>query len=169
MAWTTPGTAVAGDVLTAAFWNTNVRDNLADHEARFKQYAYVSRNTNATITATSFATASEYFSTDATWTADGTSTYFIEAYLPGTNTITASHATYFALSDGGSTQLGIMGQMVQLAGVQLPIRMTFPWVPSSGSKSVNLKIYVNGNSTEIYAGNGGSDFYYSTLRVLGPA
>ena len=32
MAWTTPGTAVAGSVLTAAFWNTNVRDNsLAGH------------------------------------------------------------------------------------------------------------------------------------------
>ena len=29
MAWTTPGTAVAGDVLTAAFWNLQVRDNLA--------------------------------------------------------------------------------------------------------------------------------------------
>ena len=28
MAWTTPGTAVAGDVLTASFWNLNVRDNL---------------------------------------------------------------------------------------------------------------------------------------------
>jgi hypothetical protein len=28
MAWTTPGTATAGEVLTAAFWNTNVRDNL---------------------------------------------------------------------------------------------------------------------------------------------
>jgi hypothetical protein len=27
MAWTTPGTAVAGDVLTAAFWNQQVRDN----------------------------------------------------------------------------------------------------------------------------------------------
>lgn len=27
MAWTTPGTAVAGDVLTAAFWNEQVRDN----------------------------------------------------------------------------------------------------------------------------------------------
>lgn len=27
MAWTTPGTAVAGEVLTAAFLNTNVRDN----------------------------------------------------------------------------------------------------------------------------------------------
>ena len=27
MAWTTPGTATAGSVLTASFWNTNVRDN----------------------------------------------------------------------------------------------------------------------------------------------
>lgn len=29
MAWTTPGTAVSGEVLTAAFWNEQVRDNLA--------------------------------------------------------------------------------------------------------------------------------------------
>jgi hypothetical protein len=28
MPFTTPGTAVAGDVLTAAFWNSNVRDNM---------------------------------------------------------------------------------------------------------------------------------------------
>jgi hypothetical protein len=28
MAWTTPGTAVAGNVLTAAFWNEQVRDNM---------------------------------------------------------------------------------------------------------------------------------------------
>jgi hypothetical protein len=28
MAFTTPGTAVAGEVLTAAFWNTQVRDNI---------------------------------------------------------------------------------------------------------------------------------------------
>jgi hypothetical protein len=28
MAWTTPGTAVTNSGLTAAFWNTNVRDNL---------------------------------------------------------------------------------------------------------------------------------------------
>jgi len=29
MAWTTPGTAVAGEVLTASRWNTDVRDNTA--------------------------------------------------------------------------------------------------------------------------------------------
>ena len=28
MAWTTPGTAVAGEVLEAAFWNEQVRDNM---------------------------------------------------------------------------------------------------------------------------------------------
>jgi hypothetical protein len=28
MPWTTPGTAVADDVLTASFWNSNVRDNM---------------------------------------------------------------------------------------------------------------------------------------------
>jgi hypothetical protein len=28
MAWTTPGTATAGEVLTAAFWNEQVRDNI---------------------------------------------------------------------------------------------------------------------------------------------
>lgn len=30
MAWTTPGTATAGSVLTAAYWNTQVRDNLIE-------------------------------------------------------------------------------------------------------------------------------------------
>lgn len=30
MAWTTPGTATAGEVLTAAFWNTQVRDNFVE-------------------------------------------------------------------------------------------------------------------------------------------
>jgi len=41
MAWTTPGTAVAGDVLTAAFWNSNVRDNLNDHESRINDVGLV--------------------------------------------------------------------------------------------------------------------------------
>ena len=30
MAWTTPGTATAGSVLTASFWNTQVRDNFVE-------------------------------------------------------------------------------------------------------------------------------------------
>ena len=30
MAWTTPGTATAGEVLTAAFWNAQVRDQMTE-------------------------------------------------------------------------------------------------------------------------------------------
>lgn len=30
MAWNTPGTATAGEVLTAAFWNEQVRDNMTE-------------------------------------------------------------------------------------------------------------------------------------------
>lgn len=36
MPWTTPGTATAGDVLTAAFWNTQVRDNANDIDERLR-------------------------------------------------------------------------------------------------------------------------------------
>ena len=47
MAWTTPGTAVAGDVLTAAFWNEQVRDNTADlrsYQNRYARYKYTGGN-----------------------------------------------------------------------------------------------------------------------------
>ena len=39
MAWTTPGTATAGEVLTAAFWNTNVRDNSLELNRRLNNAA----------------------------------------------------------------------------------------------------------------------------------
>jgi hypothetical protein len=35
MAWTTPGTATAGEVLTASFWNTQVRDNMIELDGPF--------------------------------------------------------------------------------------------------------------------------------------
>lgn len=38
MAWTTPETAVAGDVLTAAWLNQNVRDNLAEFSGLFTTF-----------------------------------------------------------------------------------------------------------------------------------
>lgn len=55
MAWTTPGTAVAGDVLTAAFWNSNVRDNLAVLRA-------ISNVQSATSTDASYTQASTTYS-----------------------------------------------------------------------------------------------------------
>jgi hypothetical protein len=51
MAWTTPGTAVAGEVLTAARWNTDVRDNTADLDTRVNNSGliWISTTTLTTI------------------------------------------------------------------------------------------------------------------------
>ena len=55
MAWTTPETAVAGEVLTAAYLNTNVVDNTAD--LRSYQNRYVSfRRTSGTVVLTGTTT-----------------------------------------------------------------------------------------------------------------
>jgi hypothetical protein len=45
MAFTTPGTATAGEVLTAAFWNANVRDNSNDLRSYQNRYARAKRTT----------------------------------------------------------------------------------------------------------------------------
>ena len=56
MAWTTPGTATAGEVLTAAFWNSNVRDNTADLRSYQNRYARAKRaSTSLTINSTTWA------------------------------------------------------------------------------------------------------------------
>jgi len=55
MAFTTPGTAVAGEVLTAAFWNTQVRDNLSHI------YGGVKNSVVTNVTAATFNTSSTSF------------------------------------------------------------------------------------------------------------
>ena len=65
MPWTTPGTATAGEVLTASFWNTQVRDNLNDHETRIlkaPQLVYAN-----TISASSFTVDNVFTSTYANY------------------------------------------------------------------------------------------------------
>ena len=50
MAWTTPGTATAGDVLTASFWNTQVRDNMVELAPFFATWtSFTPTMTNVTV------------------------------------------------------------------------------------------------------------------------
>jgi hypothetical protein len=70
MAWTTPGTAVAGDVLTAAFWNTNVRDN-----SNALSRGIVAKTQRTTATASTTAEIDAGLS--VTWTAESDRIYLI--------------------------------------------------------------------------------------------
>lgn len=56
MAWTTPGTAVAGDVLTAAFWNEQVRDNSAAIRAAQINVQSSNTSTKSSTTSATYAT-----------------------------------------------------------------------------------------------------------------
>lgn len=69
MAWTTPGTATAGDVLTASFWNTQVRDNLNDHESRLGANSAKSLVTPTSVSGTGVSSSGGKISLSAATTA----------------------------------------------------------------------------------------------------
>ena len=54
MAFTTPGTAVAGDVLTASFWNSNVRDNINDLRTTDANVQQVTKTDTFSTSSTTF-------------------------------------------------------------------------------------------------------------------
>ena len=72
MAWTTPGTAVAGNVLTAAQWNSDVRDNSLSL-AR----GIVARATITTSQNTTSSLATDITGATVTWTAESNRLYKI--------------------------------------------------------------------------------------------
>lgn len=174
MAWTTPGTAVAGDVLTAAFWNEQVRDNQAylktevdDITASIKRLAFIERTTNYTINQTSISAASDVFSSDLTWTADG-STYIVEFFgLVGT---VANQFTKVFMTDGGNNGRGALAVIYfgNETGVQAVYARKY-YTPSAGSVTINVRATVPSGSTSINAGDGtGTNDPPAYLAVYGP-
>lgn len=93
MAWTTPGTAVAGAVLEADFWNSNVRDNLSELAPFFAAWtSYTPTITAASGTPTTVSATGRYlkigrlvlFSTQVTVTTVGTAAGNMQVALPFT-------------------------------------------------------------------------------------
>jgi len=94
VAWTTPATASAGSTaLTAAFWNTNVRDNLSELAPFFAAWtSYTPTITAASGTPTTVSATGRYlkigrlvlFSTQVTVTTVGTAAGNMQVALPFT-------------------------------------------------------------------------------------
>ena len=93
MAWTTPGTATAGEVLTAAFWNTNVRDNsnmLRNTTGIVPPSVFVYNTGGKTVTSgTAFAWDAELYDTDTMFTS-GVSTSRLTCKTAGVYMASAS-------------------------------------------------------------------------------
>jgi hypothetical protein len=144
MPWTNPETFTAGQTLTAASMNI-VSENTRVLYASQQRLAYIARGTsgadNYSASATSVSGASDVFSSDITFTADGTSTYWVTFYCPLVIVgATASSSVSVSLTDGGSTEV----QRVALfgpAGVGASALIRTPYAPASGSRSLNIRAW----------------------------
>jgi hypothetical protein len=173
MAWTTPGTAVAGDVLTAAFWNLNVRDDLVALYNAHAQYGYQTRTSDSfgtIFTATTFATSSNLFTNNITWTADGTSSYVLELFVPLVYTTGTAQSFQLHITNGSTTSYGFYyGENAANQGYGHYVKRLI--TPSAGSTSMNARLTKGGGTGSIilYTGTGASssDYMPAFIRVTG--
>ena len=107
-----------------------------------KRLGYQERTTNYTTASTSFAGAANAFTSDITFTADGTSTYRIYLYVPGMNTGAATRAIRASLNLNG-TETGRAAIVYSSAGVvQTGAYIIDRYlVPTAGAKTVNFRFY----------------------------
>ena len=126
--------------------------------------SYQTNTTNYAVNQTVLASASDIFSSDLTWVADGTSTYWIEFYtsLQATGYTGESAYTRIYLVNGSGADLGTIA-LTERNGVYGQraygsVHVKFPYTPSAGSTSINLRaVYVNGDNTgTLYGGAGGA-------------
>ena len=176
MAFTPPKTDFApGDILNAAQMN-DIGENLEFIYTGVVRLGFGTRTTDYVATATTTAAAADIFSSDITFTADGTSTYFVEFYTmrvinPG------SSGPYLSLMlvTGAGTALGSMGLVLGTPpgaqGSQAPIHLKVPFTPAAGSTSVNIRGVRSGADFTIAGGNGGTaltDPFPMWMAVYGP-
>lgn len=118
MAWTTPGTAVAGATATAAFWNANVRDNMLEtYPAAVSaagDLAYADGANSLTRLAHPGATGYLLASNGASGLAWRQVAEDID-YQDGATSYTGTSTTYTA-GDGSSTWAGLLPKVTVTTG-----------------------------------------------------
>ena len=170
MAWSTPATFVSGAILTAAQMNTNVRDNTNAIYDSQKRLAYQTQSSPGTVATVLSGTMNKLFPTSATFTADGTSTYLVEVYVPLSQSATNAGAyNVLHLTDNsGAAVGGALGFGNQADGTRAGLGSFYIrslYTPSAGSKSLNV-----GALHAVAAGTIGSSALtqLAYIKVYGP-
>lgn len=172
-----PNTANGVPYVSSSDYVTNyptVSQNLANVvDAVFasqKQLAYIARGTgsasNYSASTTSASTAADVFSSDITFTADGTSTYWIEFYCALVEVgATAGSAVIVSLTDGGTNELQRIA-LVGQAGARASAFVRTPYTPASGSRTLNVRAWNVASTGNLFFG---SPYAPGYLSVYGPA
>ena len=168
MAWTTPSTYTAGAILTAASLNTNVRDNTNALYTTVQRLGFQQRTTNSVSSTTSFAAASDLFTTSISFTADGTSAYRIVFYSSAGDTGAATRDLFVSLSVSG-TETGRLNMYDAGARVLAPCVYQRFLTPTAGVKTINFRHYQAGGATTLIGDAGtGSLATPMYMAVYGP-
>jgi hypothetical protein len=141
MAWTTPGTATAGQVLTAAFWNTNVRDNSVALPR-----GYIGLTTLATSFSTSSTSYVDVTGLSVTFTAEANRRYLVTLQYAMTNN--SANVCQCVINDG--TNDLSEGYSVQVSNVILSSHIFAVTTPAAGSVTYKVRIKVAGGTGEMY-------------------
>ena len=176
MAWTTPGTATAGSVLTASFWNTNVRDNTNELYGSIRRLGFQTRTTDYTINTSAVASAADVFSSDISFTADGTSTYWVEGQVQDYTGYNVGELIEVFLVNGSGTALNRVWLLAYNQVVNQRLigsgRFSIPYAPSAGTVTLNLRAVYNsaggGAALQASAAGAGTTYIPMWLAVYGP-
>lgn len=147
MAYTTPGTAVAGNVLTAAFWNSNVRDNLSDHEIYIAPF----RSAQSTFTPALIQNAAVAKTVNrAAWTKIG---YLVFGLVTMTITATGS-----AGSPIFSSLPTTSGNTISASGSGADAIGAFTYIASGGARYSGTANWDSNNTRVFFSATGATGF-----------
>jgi hypothetical protein len=175
MAYVTPSTVTAGtSPITAAAQNILVNNDIAIQKS-IVRLAYQTITSDFSVTTATVASATDVFSTDLTWTADGTSAYQVKFWAPGSYTSDIlDRYLQFHLVDGSGNDLGAIGQVGTCQATARraygAVNLEVLYTPSAGSASINIRcVSVASGSGAIKAGPGGAgQLFPAYAAVYGP-
>ena len=117
------------------------------------------------ITATSVASASDFFSTPATFIADGSS-YVVEVFIPLYYAMNgANYSSRLSLVSGSTEITRLTTQDTGIVFTGSSQFAKYIVTPSPGVVSYNVRAWVSANNSYIFCGNAGSDYPPAFLRV----
>ena len=154
---------------------TSAQTKLTNVYNSVQRLAYGTRTSDYTANQTTVGAAADVFSSDLTWTADGTSSYRIEFFVPQSYTeTTVDTFLEVHLVSGAGTDLGILGRIgpSQVSGKRAywSGHLVTYYTPSVGSASINLRcLCLSSGSGALQAASGGAGaFLPMWLAVFGP-
>lgn len=169
MAWTTPKTDfVSGNILTAAQMNA-IGNNLLALYGPVQRLGFQTRTTSHASSSTTFAGASNLFTSDISFTADGSSAYRVILWAPTLDMGAAGRDSFVALNLSG-TETGRMNNFDVSSRSGFPFYLERWITPAAGSKTINFRHYHAGGATTLVAGDGtGTNAPTMWMALYGPA